>query len=852
MGLWSYIKSKYTAIDKSIGGILPGGYVKPSSTTSTTSTSTSTTSTSSGGGSYSGGGGGGGTVTTEELAPKTQDSVIVTDTSGGAVTTYIDEGGRITGRSVEVAPGYNSQDLVNLSSRSGGLVQETQINNASTYDSGYRIQAPESKTKLSGISGELGGIGLTFFGYKAAQEYGAPVITQQEAQYYGINPETTPVWVLGSGTSEQMIREATYAGNIPYTSRVMSTTDIDISNLATIRTGKEIYKRGMAGEQLTDIQIKDIYVGSVKSARESYGTKSFKTRAFNYARGLGQGSTAFTIKTTEFLSSIGFTAFSGRTTKVSFGGTAGQIGNYPVPRTSGFIENPINYISETFKSPSQTAQIVILAAGGLSYASRVRAVGAAEATTEAASFFSPFRIRGGIYGTSITENEVINIQSYKYTSPGGQTTKVYGGGFGDFAIVGTERYTQAGTTASGSGISFTATPVTEIRAGGGIIESGVRYTGQPYGFTGVTGGQGYTAITRDFIATEQLGASYPAGRSRILTSRGVTVYEFNSKVLVSEDFSSFTLTRGGGVSSGGTGPVTSFVSGKTRAIYKIERGTIRSNLDYGVYDQDFIYSPSGRYRLNPQFKGIEIDINKLGSTEAGYSVGTPGGKSSPEYLQSLYRPTTPSINLERPAQRIRTASIKQVTGVPSTTSATVPQTRIGPRQQYSLSSSTITLPKINLGVRERTGTAAKTAIISASALKIASAQQFKQTPIFNQGIDIATIPAQRTLLKTVPVLPPFTVPGFNFGSSFNPPTETFISPPPFSLGTLSNAVPSSVVSGGKSPRGYTPSFSALIFNIRGTYKGGGALSKSGIDFRPIVKGFKFKTGLNNVRLLRLR
>lgn len=71
----------------------------------------------------------------------------------------------------------------------------------------------------------------------------------------------------------------------------------------------------------------------------------------------------------------------------------------------------------------------------------------------------------------------------------------------------------------------------------------------------------------------------------------------------------------------------------------------------------------------------------------------------------------------------------------------------------------------------------------------------------------------------------------------------------FDLGGLDIGLPSTIIKGGSRKTGYTPSFSALVFNLRGAYSGG-TLSKSGIDFRPITKGFSFNTGLGGFGALR--
>jgi hypothetical protein len=52
---------------------------------------------------------------------------------------------------------------------------------------------------------------------------------------------------------------------------------------------------------------------------------------------------------------------------------------------------------------------------------------------------------------------------------------------------------------------------------------------------------------------------------------------------------------------------------------------------------------------------------------------------------------------------------------------------------------------------------------------------------------------------------------------------------------------SNIVKGGKKRVGYTPSFTALIYKIKGTYKPT-TLAKTGLDFRPITKGFRINRG----------
>jgi len=79
----------------------------------------------------------------------------------------------------------------------------------------------------------------------------------------------------------------------------------------------------------------------------------------------------------------------------------------------------------------------------------------------------------------------------------------------------------------------------------------------------------------------------------------------------------------------------------------------------------------------------------------------------------------------------------------------------------------------------------------------------------------------------------------------------FIPPFYFNLNPGGLALPSNIVKGGQRRTAYTPSFSALVFNIKGSYSPNVALSKSGIDFRPITKGFSFATGLGSINFRRI-
>lgn len=72
-------------------------------------------------------------------------------------------------------------------------------------------------------------------------------------------------------------------------------------------------------------------------------------------------------------------------------------------------------------------------------------------------------------------------------------------------------------------------------------------------------------------------------------------------------------------------------------------------------------------------------------------------------------------------------------------------------------------------------------------------------------------------------------------------------PNPYFLGIGLPSSQAGRFSGGRKKTQYVPSYSALLFKIGGTYKGS-RLSKSGIDFRPITKGYSFERGRNYIKL----
>jgi hypothetical protein len=717
-------------------------------------------------------------------------------------------------------------------------------------------------------TGGRGGLGTTTITAGERRDYGigVPIITQQEATRYGVNPATSPVWILSSTDMEGGLREYGYASNLPYYSKSIETTDVRVANLAVIKTGQEIYRQGNAGIELSEEQINTIYSSSVIKARADYSTLPSGTKNTLYVAGLAQGVTSIAIKTGEFMASTALTFGAGRTTYFQFGGTLGEAANYPMARSTGFLASPVQYIKESLSSPAIISSVGIMAVGIGSYASRIGKVGFYEATAEAGSFFSPIKVKGGIYGNVPTSNtEFSNIKSFKSTSPEGITTRVYSGSSGGINLYGAEVFNNK----IGGGVAKTTTTITEIRAGGAIIETGRLTTFQPYSFEFGGAGTGFKA--KDLYGgtiTKQLSIEYPAGISKVITSKGVSVWDFPSKTTLVADFNKGIITTTGGVSST-KGAITQFKSGTASAIYKTTySGDLGINLDTGKVSRDFLYSPTGSYKSNIKFSGYEVDLNKFYSgTDKGYTSFRGGGANTPysstEGGQIQLLKTTSSFNF--PTIKTAQAPVQTSPEIPLMVgglglSSAELNYQIATRgggynagvQDYTLTSSSVfIIPSITAyGVSQRSGNKNEFGIpaISNAALGLVlniPAVTTSQIPT------ITNVPRQNFRLVTgQKLINPYTFGGGNF--NINPyvpeiPT-TFTTGFPFALGGLSDFTASSIVGGGKRRTGYTPSFSALIFNIKGSYAGGGALGKSGIDFRPIIAGFKFNTGFNTGKI----
>lgn len=263
-----------------------------------------------------------------------------------------------------------------------------------------------------------------------------------------------------------------------------------------------------------------------------------------------------------------------------------------------------------------------------------------------------------------------------------------------------------------------------------------------------------------------------------------------------------------------------------------------------------LLSPSYRSNLGGTGK-----IFKLPESSEGVNfVTTTGAKSSPEYFQQLYAPQTLASASAPEAQNIGIKSLISSDSSKSLTSGAALMTNQSLASaapvSVGLDSAQSSIQRQRLSVLPstiQTGAASQRILLSGltpSVTRQGLNQRSEESLFLAQPQ--AQIPKQSLTQKFITpfgLLAPGAVGGF--GSI--PPTASFIAFPPIIPLGLEAGIGGKVVKGGKRVTSYSPSFSALVFNLKGSYVPSG-FSGSGIDFRPITKGFRFNTGLNFRRL----
>ena len=739
-----------------------------------------------------------------------------------------------------------------------------------------------------------------YFGEAPAKEsYGVLTATPKEAE--SLKKRGVPYWEQEAKSPTGAIAEGSFAGRIPQKSGVVKTKGLYEYNIRNLIAGKQIYRQtqaditafkqdpksfeGLPGVITTPteegtsyeltpkffekrIDMGSLYSTSLVQAKEQFrGLPESKRRELSF-KGYGLGVTSTVIGIGEFggtmTLNLGYqTITPGEKVRVwgksfRFGGELGKIRNYPTTQTTvNFLESPPQYTREKLTSPGflgQATVIVPVAYQGIkSLVTNIKSYGWKGGLTETASGVLPVRIKSQIYSQPITaKTQFKNIKSVKFTDAKGITTRIYKGSSGNIKLYGVEKTGLINGKPITSGYSVTRTPTLEIRGGGSIVKEGVRVTVNPYRSSLGGMGTAYTGRGNSFF-TQLTSPQIKGGTSNIISSKGVTIYATPEGATVYSNLAKGFKSTGGSAYKDIKPGLKQFTSGQAKPIYKTTFGDKRVNLDTGTATRDFVYSPTGRYRLNPKLSGVEYDINKInvgggdkGFTsfkggkvpgvsqltkfDSGLSAVVPATKprifKSPttslpfqtttkqDYPEQIFKQSTQTITTPRPKIKTDTEVISSV--IPKITSWS--GTR-GKSKQI-----VVTVPKVDTipKAKQKSETIQSPNIISVKKIGLKSSQDFTTS---SSGYGYSQIIPS---YSPTPIIPP----------------PTFI--PPFIAGGRS-IMGLGNVKLKVSPVRYTPSFKALFFKVKGKAPTG---ISTGFRFRPITKGFSFQRKIR-VRKIRI-
>ena len=722
-------------------------------------------------------------------------------------------------------------------------------------------------------------------------QYGALFVTEREAQK--LKGSSLSYWEIKSKTMDEGLKEASFAQNIPYISQSgIRSRGVYEYNTQNIIAGKKVYgqyqtisknlkddpksfvgQEGVItkseGGQISEVTLtpsyfdKNIDTENIYQTSKGEATTQFKNlpketrRKLNlggYATGVASASLGIVEFTGTIATNLGQQKIQegdsfGKSKKFYLGGEAGNIRSYP-SKAPGYV--------------GQATVIVPLVAQGVrSLATNIKTFGLKGGVAETASGFSPLRIKSGIYAEGITSKTTFkDVKSFKVTDKAGTTTRIYSGSSGGIKLRGIEKSAIVGGKKVGRGYTITETPYTEIRAGGSIIKSGIRTTVNLYTFKTTGAGSVYGAKANQLF-TQQLTPSIKGGTSEILTSKGITTYRSSEGATTYSSFNKLFRSTGGGGSQKITEGVTRFTSGKATPIYKTTYGDTRINLkagttykgfrgDYTVggkatTSRDFIYEPSGKYKLTPKVSGVEYDLNALfgKAGSSSYKISSGGGAKTvtkfsgsgisasvvpaikpvsygspvtlpPPQTKGLKTETLPAqikaVNIIEPQVKVKTKVEAKEIG--ATINAVIPQVRgrSSTGQRSRSQGATTIIPKIETGIKPRSRSETATRVIQVQKIKLDTVQKSALSSGYG-GVPTG-------LTYNFPTTPPVPVP--------------FVMP--LLSGFPSGALGIGRVKARKSETRYTPSFSALFFKLKGKAPKG---KPTGLRFRPITPNFSF-------------
>jgi len=751
---------------------------------------------------------------------------------------------------------------------------------------------------------------------KASPEYDTGILTVLPENAENYRKAGKPVWVLESNNLKDYSLESSFIGGTTQINRNVNTRGLYEYNTQQIIAGKDMYHKykttisdfesspekfkGKPGVttttttkgtvyQLTpeyfnkNIDTKGIYKNALVKTKTEFNRLPPLTKTKLNIAGYGQGGTSAVIGVAEFSNTLvlnmGVQTYTpeqikegglrGRTFK--FGGDLGKMRSYPSTQsTTGFLENPINYVRQKGTSPEFLGQATVMVPlaykAVTSTVQNIKELGFKGGVTETASGLSPIRMKSNIYSEPITsKTKFTNVKSIKGTVDG-VTTKVYSGSSGTIKLSGVEKSTMINGKNVGAGYSITKTPFIEVRGGGAIVTEGVRTTVNPYSFSSTGTGTAYRGVGNNFMA--QITSNFvKGGTSNIYSNKGFTIYQTPKTAKIYSSAQTTYKIQGGGASQNVKKGVTAFSSGTAKPIYKTTyTGDKTLNLNEGTLTRDFIHAPTGRVRLSPKMSGVEYDLNKLMGQGGGlnrYTSSRSGGTATATITQL----ETPGVKASIPITKPITSTYTTAPIPPQTTT----QTKVRQSSQYAglgtyekTTGGTTQLQIAKPGTTPINIFRPKTQTINllVSKTKIRTGTKQRQTVIPSVVAIPTTRPAQKQKAITttkiisvqkvrVPQTQKYaTTTPFNYESganTYNPYTPP--SPLPIGLpvgygGGMFSKIGN--VKAGRTRTKYTPSFKALFFKIKGKAPSG---VKTGLNFRPITPGFSFT---NKKRIIKVR
>ena len=606
----------------------------------------------------------------------TKASVVVTDRTGGGSTTTTKVTSGTTGKTTTTvrrsrgggssapAPTTITSQVIDPIKQQSIMPPRDAITQAAPR-TGLTIQRQVSSMPTSEMpnGGSKKDTLFTFGKTEPVPSFGVPVITKEEREKgaVGFVPQVTTVDQLidapampfiqrGSGTFITPLVGRTKE-DIIFTQRNVLEAEKVQRELVDIKSqlkadpesfiGKEGVEVGDDTITLTDkffegkfqpssetvVQAKKFFTTLPKRDRVKAGIASVGTGLGDVGAGLVEfGGTLIT--------SFGQQKITEEDIKFGFGkqlSFPGGFGEQPgLPTTTGFLEDPTQFVKEKATSPQllteagSIAALTLFMGGGA--VRNIKKLGVTEGSLATIGELQPFKIKPGVFTTKLSETTKTELRSFKLKEGDLTGRIIVGAGKEDpFSIVSFQASKGKSFSRGGTLIEAPATVITPS----GRVETGLITRGTEsfsLGQQGAKVGLGRGDVLFDL-------PSVRGGISNTVTQKRFTLLETPSKSIfeVASSPETLFLGRGAGVTTKPDGFISKFTFGRGQRVFKTELGDKTFDIDSGRFlFKSFIREPTSKVRFEPTITGKEFDLNKLmGSTQEGIVKVTGGKKKTP-------------------------------------------------------------------------------------------------------------------------------------------------------------------------------------------------------------------------------